>query len=83
MNSLLVKLLNNIKTSLDLRNNRSDSYNNFKQLFCQEENKKPYFSQNKVVFLINFIMVRPRGIEPPHLAPEASALSTELRAYIA
>jgi hypothetical protein len=25
-------------------------------------------------------MVRPRGIEPPHPAPEAGALSTELRA---
>ncbi len=27
-------------------------------------------------------MVRPIGIEPTHLAPEASALSTELRALI-
>ena len=26
-------------------------------------------------------MVRPTGIEPAHLAPEASALSTELRAH--
>ncbi len=26
-------------------------------------------------------MVRPVGIEPTHLAPEASALSTELRAH--
>jgi hypothetical protein len=25
-------------------------------------------------------LVRPEGLEPPHLAPEASALSTELRA---
>lgn len=28
-------------------------------------------------------MVRPRGIEPPHPAPEAGALSTELRAHAA
>ncbi len=27
------------------------------------------------------LMVRPRGIEPPHPAPEAGALSTELRAH--
>lgn len=27
------------------------------------------------------IMVRPIGVEPTHLAPEASALSTELRAH--
>ncbi len=26
-------------------------------------------------------MARPIGIEPTHLAPEASALSTELRAF--
>ena len=26
-------------------------------------------------------MVRPSGIEPPHMAPEANALSTELRAH--
>ncbi len=26
------------------------------------------------------VMVRPAGVEPAHLAPEASALSTELRA---
>jgi hypothetical protein len=29
------------------------------------------------------LMVRPRGIEPPHPAPEAGALSTELRAHTA
>lgn len=28
------------------------------------------------------MMVRPRGIEPPHPAPEAGALSTELRAHM-
>jgi hypothetical protein len=28
------------------------------------------------------VMVRPVGIEPTHLAPEASALSTELRALV-
>ncbi len=28
----------------------------------------------------HLIMVRPTGIEPVHLAPEASALSPELRA---
>ena len=27
-----------------------------------------------------FQMVRPSGVEPPHTAPEAAALSTELRA---
>jgi hypothetical protein len=27
-------------------------------------------------------MVRPTGIEPVHLAPEASALSPELRAHV-
>lgn len=27
-------------------------------------------------------MVRPSGIEPPHTAPEAVALSTELQAYV-
>lgn len=29
-----------------------------------------------------FFMVRPTGIEPTHPAPEAGALSTELRAQI-
>ena len=28
-----------------------------------------------------FLMVRLRGIEPPHPAPEAGALSTELQAH--
>lgn len=28
------------------------------------------------------LLARPIGIEPTHLAPEASALSTELRAFI-
>ena len=31
---------------------------------------------------VRFNLVRPRGIEPPHPAPEAGALSTELRAHI-
>ena len=29
----------------------------------------------------SLVLVRPEGLEPPHLAPEASALSTELRAH--
>jgi hypothetical protein len=29
---------------------------------------------------LNFIMVRPAGIEPAHMASEANALSPELRA---
>ena len=30
---------------------------------------------------LSFPLVRPSGIEPPHTAPEADALSTELRAH--
>ncbi len=30
--------------------------------------------------VVKLCLVRPVGIEPTHLAPEASALSTELRA---
>ena len=30
--------------------------------------------------IVRLFLVRPVGIEPTHLAPEASALSTELRA---
>lgn len=36
-------------------------------------------TQNKSASV--FSLVRPSGIEPPHTAPEADALSTELRAH--
>ena len=50
---------------------------NFCQNFCQI--KKIALSHQLKVPI--FPMVRPRGIEPPHPAPEAGALSTELRAH--
>jgi hypothetical protein len=41
---------------------------------------KPKSDAVKTASLLYFSMARPTGIEPVHLAPEASALSPELRA---
>lgn len=43
-----------------------------------EQNKK----HRKTLRCLNFLLVRPRGIEPPPQVPETCALSTGLRAQL-